>query len=85
MRTDNFLGNRLSQEALRSAWNVAAGSSWYASYAVVDSWLTDFRSDIEQVTVRRTSPWTGFRRRIRCRRTARFSPADTGLVPSLRT
>ena len=49
--TDNFLGNRLSEEALRNAWNVAAGSSWYASFAVVDSWLTDFRSDIEKVTV----------------------------------
>ncbi|TKV28600.1 alpha/beta hydrolase [Arthrobacter sp. NamB2] len=49
--TDNFLGNRLSEEALRNAWNVAAGSSWYASFAVVDSWLTDFRSDIDKVTV----------------------------------
>ncbi len=49
--TDNFLGNRLSEEALRNSWNVAAGSSWYASFAVVDSWLTDFRSDIEKVTV----------------------------------
>ncbi|WP_104180925.1 alpha/beta fold hydrolase [Arthrobacter sp. B0490] len=49
--TDKFLGNRLSEEALRNAWNVAAGSSWYASFAVVDSWLTDFRSDVEKVTV----------------------------------
>ncbi|WP_024819391.1 alpha/beta fold hydrolase [Arthrobacter sp. 31Y] len=49
--TNNFLGNRLSEEALRNSWNVAAGSSWYASFAVVDSWLTDFRSDIEKVTV----------------------------------
>ncbi|BBE21807.1 arylesterase [Arthrobacter sp. MN05-02] len=49
--TDNFLGNRLSEEALRNAWNVASGSSWYASFAVVDSWLTDFRSDVEKVTV----------------------------------
>ncbi|MCP2049427.1 UNVERIFIED_ORG: peroxiredoxin [Paenarthrobacter nicotinovorans] len=49
--TDNFLGNRLSEEALRNSWNVAAGSSWYASFAVVDTWLTDFRSDIEKVTV----------------------------------
>jgi non-heme chloroperoxidase len=49
--TDAFLGNRLSEEALQNAWNVAAGSSWYASFAIVDSWLTDFRSDIEKVTV----------------------------------
>lgn len=49
--TDNFLGNRLSEEALRNAWNVAAASSWYASFAVVDSWMTDFRSDVEKITV----------------------------------
>ncbi|MEE9095152.1 alpha/beta fold hydrolase [Pseudarthrobacter phenanthrenivorans] len=49
--TDTFLGNRLSEEALRSAWNVAAGSSWYASFAVVDSWLTDFRADVGNITV----------------------------------
>lgn len=49
--TDNFLGNRLSEEALRNAWNVAAASSWYASFAVVDSWWTDFRSDVEKITV----------------------------------
>lgn len=49
--TDNFLGNRLSEDALRSAWNVASGSSWYASFAVVDTWLTDFRGDIEKITV----------------------------------
>lgn len=49
--TDKFLGSRLSEEVQRNAWNVAAGSSWYASFAVVDSWLTDFRSDVEKITV----------------------------------
>lgn len=49
--TDTFLGSRLSEEALRSAWKVAAGASWYASFAVVDSWLTDFRADVEKITV----------------------------------
>jgi peroxiredoxin len=49
--TDVFLGNRLSEEALRNAWNVAAGASWYASSAVVDSWLTDFRGDIPKIDV----------------------------------
>ncbi|PPB47989.1 alpha/beta hydrolase [Arthrobacter pityocampae] len=49
--TDNFLGNRLSEEALRNAWNVASRASWYASFAVVDSWLTDFRHDVDKVTV----------------------------------
>ncbi|WP_043444392.1 alpha/beta fold hydrolase [Arthrobacter sp. L77] len=49
--TDNFLGNRLSEGALRNAWNVASGASWYASFAVVDSWLTDFRGDVGKITV----------------------------------
>jgi len=49
--TERYLGSRLSEEAMRNAWNVAAGSSWYASFAVVDSWLTDFRADVEKITV----------------------------------
>ena len=49
--TDTSLGSRVSEEALRSAWNVAAGASWYASFAVVDSWLTDFRADVGKITV----------------------------------
>ena len=49
--TDVYLGNRLSEDALRNAWNVASGSSWFASFAVVDTWLTDFRTDIAKITV----------------------------------
>ena len=45
------LGSRLSQEALRNSWNVAAGASWFASSAVVPSWLTDFRADIATIDV----------------------------------
>src|SRR5690606_30052428 len=36
--TDELLGSRLSEEALRNSWNVAAGASWYASSAVVPTW-----------------------------------------------
>lgn len=49
--TDETLGNRLSEEALRNSWNVAAGASWYASSAVVPTWLTDFRADIDAIDV----------------------------------
>lgn len=49
--TEQTLGNRLSEEALRNSWNVAAGASWYASSAVVSAWLTDFRGDVPKIDV----------------------------------
>jgi non-heme chloroperoxidase len=49
--TDEFLGNRLSEEALRNSWNVAAGASWFASSAAVPTWVTDFRADIPKIDV----------------------------------
>lgn len=49
--TDDTLGNRLSEEALRNSWNVAAGASWFASSAAVPTWLTDFRGDIPKIDV----------------------------------
>jgi non-heme chloroperoxidase len=49
--TADTLGTRLSEEALRNSWNVAAGGSWFASSAVVPTWLTDFRKDIPKIDV----------------------------------
>jgi non-heme chloroperoxidase len=49
--TDENLGTRLSEEALRNSWNVAAGASWFASAAAVPTWVTDFRGDIPKVDV----------------------------------
>jgi len=49
--TDDTLGTRLSEEALRNCWNVAAGASWFASSAVVPTWYTDFRADIPKIDV----------------------------------
>lgn len=49
--TEENLGNRLSEEALRNSWNVAAGASWYASSAAVPTWTTDFRADIPKIDV----------------------------------
>lgn len=48
---DENLGTRLSEAAVRGSWNVAASSAPYAAYAVVSSWLTDFRADIEKIDV----------------------------------
>jgi pimeloyl-ACP methyl ester carboxylesterase len=49
--TDLLLGKRLSEEALRASWNVAAGSSATASFACVRTWYTDFRKDLPRVDV----------------------------------
>jgi pimeloyl-ACP methyl ester carboxylesterase len=49
--TDDNLGTRLSEEALRNSWNVAAGASWYASSAAVPTWVTDFRADVPKIDV----------------------------------
>jgi non-heme chloroperoxidase len=43
--------DRISDQALQASFNVAAGSSPYASYAVVDTWLTDFRADLPKIDV----------------------------------
>jgi len=49
--TDENLGSRLSEEALRNSWNVAAGASWFASSAAVPTWVTDFRGDLPKIDV----------------------------------
>ncbi|WP_442727218.1 alpha/beta fold hydrolase [Streptomyces pseudogriseolus] len=48
---DENLGTRISEEALRNSWNVAAGSSPYASLAAVATWTTDFRADLAKIDV----------------------------------
>ena len=46
---DENLGSRISQEAVTGSWNVAVGSAPVAAYAVVSSWIEDFRADVEAV------------------------------------
>jgi hypothetical protein len=52
---DNFynvdvLGpDRISDQAWQASFNVAAGSSPYATYACVDTWPTDFREDLPKI------------------------------------
>jgi non-heme chloroperoxidase len=48
---DENLGSRISEEAVRNSWNVAAGAGAMASWAVVPTWGTDFRGDIDKVDV----------------------------------
>ncbi|MFI8525600.1 alpha/beta fold hydrolase [Promicromonospora sukumoe] len=46
---DENLGSRISQEAVTASWNTATGSAPVAAYAVVSSWIEDFRTDVEAV------------------------------------
>lgn len=46
---DENLGERISEEAVTGSWNVAVSSAPVAAYAVVSSWIEDFRADVEAV------------------------------------
>ncbi|MGB3409861.1 MAG: alpha/beta hydrolase [Microthrixaceae bacterium] len=46
---DENLGTRISPEAVTASWNVAVASAPMAAYAVVPSWIEDFREDVEAV------------------------------------
>lgn len=46
---DENLGSRISPDAVKGSWNVAVASAPVAAYAVVSSWIEDFRGDIEAV------------------------------------
>ena len=49
--TDELLGKRVSEEAVRASWNVAASASPSASLACVPTWHEDFRKDIANIDV----------------------------------
>jgi pimeloyl-ACP methyl ester carboxylesterase len=46
---DENLGTRISQEVVTASWNVATKSAPVAAYAVVPTWVEDFRADVEAV------------------------------------
>ncbi|GIG22065.1 arylesterase [Cellulomonas chitinilytica] len=46
---DENLGTRISAEAVAASWNTAIGSAPVAAYAVVPSWIEDFRADVDAV------------------------------------
>jgi non-heme chloroperoxidase len=49
--TDVLAPDLIGDAALRASFQVAAGSSPYATYACVDAWLTDFRGDLPKIDV----------------------------------
>ena len=44
-------GTRISDRAWQASFNVAVGSAPFASYACVETWLTDFRADLAKIDV----------------------------------
>jgi non-heme chloroperoxidase len=50
-RVDENLGGRVTEEALRANWQVAANMSAYASVWAPAAWFTDFRADIDKIDV----------------------------------
>jgi non-heme chloroperoxidase len=48
---DDSIPERLSDSALRASSQVAYGSGPYASYASIDTWLTDFRGDLPKIDI----------------------------------
>jgi non-heme chloroperoxidase len=49
--TDQFLGKRVSEQAIQASWNVAAGASAIASLACVAAWHEDFRGELGRIDV----------------------------------
>jgi len=44
-------GTRISDRAWQASFNIAVGCSPFATYACVDTWLTDFRADLPKIDV----------------------------------
>ena len=48
---DDYLGQRISEETVRSTWNAAAEASPVATWACPPGWLEDFSDDIKRIDV----------------------------------
>jgi non-heme chloroperoxidase len=49
--TDVSMPERISEAAFRASSQVAAGCGPYATYACIDTWLTDFRGDLPKIDI----------------------------------
>jgi non-heme chloroperoxidase len=49
--TDENLGTRISEEALRHSWQLATNISPYSSVWAVSTWFTDWRADMDKIDV----------------------------------
>ena len=48
---DVLLGERISEQAVRDSWNVAAAASPIGTWACPPTWHTDFRADLRKIDV----------------------------------
>jgi non-heme chloroperoxidase len=48
---DKLGGTRISDQAWQASFNLAAAAGPYATYACVDTWLTDFRDDLPKIDI----------------------------------
>jgi non-heme chloroperoxidase len=48
---DKLMPERITEQAWQASFNVAAVSSPFATFACVDTWLTDFRPDLPKIDV----------------------------------
>jgi non-heme chloroperoxidase len=48
---DKLAPERISDQAWQASFNVAAAASPYATWACVDTWLTDFREDLKRIDI----------------------------------
>jgi len=48
---DKLAPERITEQAWQASFNLACTSSPYATYACVDTWLTDFRGDLPKIDV----------------------------------
>lgn len=48
---DVLKGKRISEEAIRLSWQIAAAASPFATHDCVRSWLTDFRGDLSRIRI----------------------------------
>jgi len=51
LNLDVYLGNRVSEETVRNAWNAGAEASPWATWACVLTWLEDFHADLKRVDI----------------------------------
>ena len=49
--TDVLGGTRISDEAVQASFVTATAATGFSTYAVVDTWLTDFRADLPKIDV----------------------------------
>jgi non-heme chloroperoxidase len=51
LNLDHYLGKRVSEETVRTAWDAGAGASPWATWACVRTWLDDFQADIRRIDI----------------------------------